>query len=41
MFKDTYNSINKEMTELEFYRLMNPIIVKVNCGHTNLSLSNI
>lgn len=39
LFKATYNSIKSEMTELEFYRLINPIIAKVNCGHTNLSIS--
>ncbi len=39
LFKDTYESIKSDMTELEFYRLINPLIVKVNCGHTNLSIS--
>lgn len=39
IFKDTYDSIKSEMTELEFYRLINPLIVKINCGHTNLSIS--
>lgn len=39
LFKDTYDSIKNEMTELEFYRLINPLIVKVNCGHTNVSIS--
>lgn len=38
-FLDTYEKIEDGMTELEFYRLINPIVVAVNCGHTNLSLS--
>lgn len=38
-FADTYGQIEEGMTELEFYRLINPLVVKVNCGHTNLSIS--
>src|SRR5690554_902126 len=39
MFTHAYHSIQEDMTELEFYRLVNPIICQVNCGHTNLSIS--
>ncbi len=38
-FQKTYDLIEDEMTELEFYRLINPLIVNVNCGHTNLYIS--
>jgi len=38
-FKKTYDLIDGEMTELEFYRLINPLIVDINCGHTNLYIS--
>jgi hypothetical protein len=38
-FAITYNKIAEEMTELEFYRLLNPLVVDVNCGHTNLYIS--
>lgn len=27
------------MTELQFYRLINPVVTAVHCGHTNLSIS--
>lgn len=39
LFDRTYDSIQEDMTELEFYRLVNLIISEVNCGHTNLSIS--
>ncbi|MEW8986315.1 MAG: hypothetical protein AB2401_04795, partial [Bacillus sp. (in: firmicutes)] len=39
LFNNAYNDIEDGMTELEFYRLMNPIVAAVNCGHTNLSIS--
>ena len=38
-FASTYNKIEEGMTELEFYRLINPLVVDVNCGHTNLLIS--
>ena len=38
-FNLTYDKIEDEMTELEFYRLINPVIIDINCGHTNLSIS--
>jgi len=39
LFKSTRAKINGEMTELEFYRLINPVITNLKCGHTNLYIS--
>lgn len=39
LFSSAYGEIKDGMTELEFYRLVNPITVAVRCGHTNLSIS--
>lgn len=39
LFDSNRSKINTEMTELEFYRLINPVIVNLNCGHTNLYIS--
>jgi hypothetical protein len=38
-FAQRYNLIEDGMTELEFYRLINPLIADINCGHTNLYIS--
>jgi len=38
-FNATYDKIEEGMTELEFYRLINPLVVDVKCGHTNLYIS--
>jgi hypothetical protein len=38
-FLKSYDLIVDGMTELEFYRLINPLIVDINCGHTNLYIS--
>ncbi len=38
-FTITYDKIEEEMTELEYYRLINSVVVDVKCGHTNLSIS--
>jgi C-terminal processing protease CtpA/Prc len=38
-FSQTYNLIEDGMTELKFYKLINPLIVDINCGHTNLYIS--
>ncbi len=38
-FAQRYNLIEDGMTELEFYRLVNPLIAAINCGHTNLYIS--
>lgn len=39
LFDNAYQRIEDGMTEFEFYRLVNPIVAAVNCGHTNLSIS--
>ena len=39
LFNSAGENIKDGMTELDFYRLVNPIIAAVNCGHTNLSIS--
>lgn len=39
LFTATYKKVEDGMTELEFYRLINPIVAAVRCGHTNLSIS--
>jgi C-terminal processing protease CtpA/Prc len=33
-FDAAYQSINHEMTELEYYRIIAPVISKIGCGHT-------
>lgn len=38
-FDEVRELIVDEMTEEEFYRLVNPLVVDVLCGHTNLSIS--
>ena len=38
-FRTAYDKIKDNMTELEFYRLINPIVTAVKCGHTNLYIS--
>lgn len=38
-FLAAYDQVEEGMTELEFYRLVNPIVASVSCGHTNLSIS--
>lgn len=38
-FSETYKRIDHEMTELEFYRLILPVLVQVHCGHTHPDLS--
>jgi len=38
-FAAAYDRIEDDMTELDFYRLVNPIVVAAGCGHTNLSVS--
>ncbi|MBE5960543.1 MAG: hypothetical protein E7256_04020 [Lachnospiraceae bacterium] len=39
MFVQAKQQIQENMTEEEFYRLINPLVVAVRCGHTNLSIS--
>jgi hypothetical protein len=33
-FNAAYQSLNREMTELEYYRIVAPLISKIGCGHT-------
>jgi C-terminal processing protease CtpA/Prc len=33
-FDDALHAIDHEMTELEFYRILSPLISKIGCGHT-------
>ncbi len=39
LFKTQYELLEDNMEELAFYRVLSPIIAKLNCGHTNLSFS--
>lgn len=39
LFDSTYSLLSKPMTELDFYKLINPIIANIHCGHTHCSLS--
>lgn len=38
-FDNAFNSIQQEMTVLEFYRFLAPVMARVNCGHTNVKPS--
>lgn len=38
-FGKTREKVQDNMTEEQFYRLINPLAVSVKCGHTNLSVS--
>ncbi len=38
-FQEVRDQINHAMTQEEFYRLVNPLVVEAKCGHTNLSVS--
>ena len=35
-FDSVYSLINREMTELEFIKILEPMVAKVHCGHTEL-----
>lgn len=39
LFKTQAKLLQANMTELEFYRVINPLVVKLRCGHTVLGLS--
>ena len=39
-FDSAYASITREMTEVEFFRLLAPLVAKVNCGHTFIDFSS-
>lgn len=34
LFESTKNQLKDEMSELEFYKLLMPVIAKIRCGHT-------
>lgn len=36
IFDSTSRLISSEMTDLDFYRILAPLIAKVNCGHTRI-----
>ncbi|WP_420401696.1 S41 family peptidase [Flagellimonas sp.] len=38
-FDTVYQSISKPLTEVEFYRLLTPLVARINCGHTQSLLS--
>jgi hypothetical protein len=40
LFDSLYDEIDIEMTEIEFLRLVSPIIREIRCGHTGISLSD-
>lgn len=39
-FDEAYASIDKPMTETQFFRLLAPIVAKVKCGHTFIDFSD-
>jgi hypothetical protein len=39
-FDEAYASIDRAMTEAQFFKLLAPIVAKVNCGHTFIDFSN-
>lgn len=38
-FDATYRSVSRPLTEVEFYRLLTPLVAQINCGHTESLLS--
>jgi len=39
-FDSVYNLIDHDITRVEFFKLLLPVIAKIRCGHTNLRLPN-
>jgi hypothetical protein len=39
-FDSTYNLIDRDMTSIEFFKLLLPVVAKIRCVHTNLRLPN-
>jgi C-terminal processing protease CtpA/Prc len=39
LYKSQYKLIKNNMSELEFFRVISPIVAKLNCGHTSISFS--
>lgn len=40
LFNTLYMNINREMTEIEFFRLISPIVEKIHCVHTSAQPSS-
>lgn len=40
LFNVAYDSLQNPMTELEFYRVVAPLVARYHCGHTRATLSN-
>jgi hypothetical protein len=40
LFESTFKSIEHEMTEAEFFRMMAPVVAKVRCSHTGIRFSD-
>lgn len=39
LFTTQYKLLRDQMTELEFYRVLSPLVGSLRCGHTNLTVS--
>lgn len=39
LFTTQYNLLRDQMTEIEFYRVLSPLVGSLGCGHTNLTVS--
>lgn len=39
LFDKQYSLLNKDMGELEYYRILSPIISELRCGHTHITVS--
>jgi C-terminal processing protease CtpA/Prc len=39
IFDSTYKQLDKDMTELEFYKVLSPLVTSINCGHTGINTS--
>ncbi len=39
LFTAQYQLLRDQMTELEFYRVLSPLVASLRCGHTNLTVS--
>jgi len=39
LFTTQYKLLRDQMTELEFYRVLSPLVGNLRCGHTNLTVS--
>ena len=39
LYDEQYVLLTENMSELEFYRILSPIMAELNCGHSNITLS--